>query len=100
MALKAQDFVKHNNEKIAKEADAIEAQIDAALPMQYDTTMNIATIDVTVPTRLRGIIKDRYRKAGWDLKYEDDQRDGSWIELKPSATRSVRGDDSDEVLRG
>ena len=39
---------------------------------------------VTVPQGLREYIKDLYIRAGWNVRYHDDQRDGTAMVFTPS----------------
>lgn len=63
--------------KDEKEVKRLEEMIDAAL-MEGNTTINIGFFPCR---KVRDAIMGMYQNAGWDVKYEDDQRDGSYLKF-------------------
>ena len=81
MAINKAELSKSFNNQQKKEIDALEAMIDGRLMADYaGSPMNIA-IKGLPHAKVQQEIRRRYRQAGWQIKFESDQRDGEWIEL-------------------
>jgi hypothetical protein len=73
------------NEQFMHEVDVFESRLDEALSKR--TLRKGGSINLDVPPGLTrehfNILRTRYFSVGWsDVKWESDQREGSWISFK------------------
>ena len=64
----------------------LEQRIDSAL-IEAGKTRMYATFDTSIfpSTLARDKIIDTYRRAGWDVQYISDQRDGNYVSMGVTA---------------
>jgi hypothetical protein len=61
--------------------------------MQKSTVNERIIVDVVIPSNIRGIVRQRFEAQKWSLKFFDDQRDGSSVEVIAMST----GHNLDEI---
>lgn len=73
------DAAKQNDELYADQLAAAEKVIDRALARGYATgrTVSIEGPINNLDHHLRRIVIERYKRAGWNIKHYDCQREGS-----------------------
>jgi len=86
MVVNPENLVQKIEHHEAQRIAAVEAYIDKTLETAFDGTKAIVPGDHGFRGMrdfvLKGLL-DRYRAAGWNIKYQSDQREGSWYEFTP-----------------
>ena len=67
----------------------LEEKIDKIL-VEAQERGTSATVDASIfgNTATRTAVMDSYRKAGWNVKYSSDQRDGDYLSFSPKPARN------------
>ncbi len=78
--------------KEAAGLEALEGRIDSALEDRYDPRSGV-TIDEDIMGEINPIARDslldRYRSAGWNVKYTPCQKDGSFYTFRKAVSASA-----------
>lgn len=67
----------------AANAPLIESAVGAIVAGMNRSTNGRIIVDVSVPSHIRPLVTARFNAEGWLVKYHDDQRDGSSVEVTP-----------------
>jgi hypothetical protein len=92
MAYTPQELAKRITDTDRAKIRELERKIDSALVQDFGRQAGGRVIVSTdyLDLRIRSEIEGMYSRAGWNIKYSSDQRDGDWFELTPKSQSSSR----------
>lgn len=81
MAIGPKPLEERIHETDADDISRLEQLLDRMLEQHYDgQPTTTITLDRVPRLRVRNILIDKYRKAGWgQVTFGEDQRDGAWV---------------------
>lgn len=91
VVIQAQELSEKIRKKESNLLKKAEESIDKVLLDEFDgTDMCIGTTVMgDLRRNLRNELIDKYRNAGWSVKYESDQRDGDFYRFTPQNTKKT-----------
>jgi hypothetical protein len=81
-----QELQQQVNAELGPIADAKVAEIVAGMKK---CSYRPISVDVSVPSNVQGMVRQRFADAGWNVAFMDDQRDGASVRLTPATTAST-----------
>jgi sugar-specific transcriptional regulator TrmB len=65
-----------------RELEKLESQFDKKLREDYSGSEITIGLKNLPHERVQEELKRRYKKAGWKIKFESEQRNGDWVSIK------------------
>jgi len=87
MVIKLEEALKKLTNNEQNELISLEKEIDKAITEDFDgNEIYLGDFEYS-SERVFQKLKEKYREAGWTLKYESDQRDGDFLRITPRRRR-------------
>jgi hypothetical protein len=81
MAVSKAEVSKSLSDSQLAQVDALEDLFDRSLREEYSGKRLLVDVEAGIHDKVKQEVARRYRLAGWKVKFDSNQRDGSWVEF-------------------